>query len=353
MCSCHGLYIKLVGHSDCRPVPRDRKPRTPMASLRLNNQRRRSHSTPNTSPIARHSPNHPYTMRIDEIQGQEQCDAPHSTVSRRFPSSSADFNLYPKSRRRADYSSSRLNYKDLAHLRSKAFWELHRSIAENGEGFVRRMRDYERVRSRRISDPNYRGRRHVCSSNTTRNSSYMSDSDVSEDDDDDIQIFAGDLSNDTSQPRHPGSWVTSLDSPSPHLWSAEDVLNRPGYISPILPSPSPLAPHRAGQARSVPTSSNTVAPPSPFSSSSTISSTLPHTPFRHLEDDNCPVFPLSSSLLPSPSSGQTHLISPEKIVSDLSLALATGAGSINDYSCIENPPTFQQADEGNSGELWH
>jgi len=324
-----------------------------MASLRPNIHRRRSHSTSNTYHITRHSPKYSsYPTCIDEIQGQDHCDTPRSVVSKRFPSSSAEFNLFPKSRRRADYSSPRLNHNELTRLRSKAFWELHRSIAENGEGFVRRMRDYERIRSRQISDPSGRSRKRVCSSNTTRSSSYMPDSDVS--DDDEVQIFAGELSNPTSQPRQPGSWVTSLDGHSPNLWPTENCHpSRSGYIPPILSSPSPPTPHRAGKGRSVPASSNPVSPPSPIPSSSTISLASPHTPLRHLDVDDSSMLSPSPSPQPSPSFGRACFMSPEKIMSDLSLALANGAGSINDYSCIENVPTSQQIDGGDPGELWH
>jgi hypothetical protein len=37
---------------------------------------------------------------------------------------------------------------DVSRLRSTAFWELRRSVAESGESLVRRMRDYEHTRSR-------------------------------------------------------------------------------------------------------------------------------------------------------------------------------------------------------------
>ena len=85
----------------------------------------------------------------------EPHDTPRTIVPSGFalPSSSADFNLFPKSnrssRRRASYSpprsetglSNSLSQSELTRLRSSAFWELHQSITENGEGFVQRMRD--------------------------------------------------------------------------------------------------------------------------------------------------------------------------------------------------------------------
>lgn len=316
-----------------------------MVPLHPNNHRQRPRSTSNTSPITRHFPTQSYTMSIDEIQGREQCDAPRSVVSPRFPSSSADFNLFPKSRRRTEYSSPRPHRKELTHIRSKAFWELRRSIAENGEGFVRRMRDYECVRSRRIDSSN-RSRKRVCTSNTPGNPSYMSDSDVS--DDDDVQIFVGELSNDNSQSHHSGNWVTRLDGPSPNLWPTQDSVDESGYMMPILPPPLSFTPYRAGQARSAPLSPDSVASPSALSPPPALSSALPPIPLRHLDD--CSVFSPSSSLLPPHSFGPTH--STDKTVSDLGLALANGAGSINDYSYPENLPTFQSADGNDPGELW-
>jgi len=78
-------------------------------------------------------------------------------------------------------------------LRSSAFWELRRSIAENGEGFVRRMRVYEGSRSRqtihlKIKEAEKRGRKRLSS----KKHAAIHNSDDDDDDDDDIQICSGD-----------------------------------------------------------------------------------------------------------------------------------------------------------------
>jgi hypothetical protein len=46
-------------------------------------------------------------------------------------------------------------------------------------------------------------------------------------------------------------------------------------------------------------------------------------------------------------------MSSDKALADLSLALANGAGGINDYGYLENLTTFQSMDDGQPGELWH
>src|SRR5260221_4219433 len=64
----------------------------------------------------------------------------------------AEFHLFPSARptgvtrrsQKAEIEKEEcLGASHLTTLRSAAFWELRRSIIENGEGLIRRMRDYE------------------------------------------------------------------------------------------------------------------------------------------------------------------------------------------------------------------
>lgn len=132
-----------------------------------------------------------------------------------FAATSADFNLFPKEDRKTERSrrsthhadsisrlSADLEYDvhtevDLARLHSDAFWELHRSVAQNGEGLVMRMRDYEHSRSRsrseaqaKTKEAQRRGRKRA--SIVLPVPKPVPHADIS-DDDDDVQIFAGEL----------------------------------------------------------------------------------------------------------------------------------------------------------------
>lgn len=290
---------------------------------------------------------------MDCIQDKGQHDIPNLVAPSRFTfsTSPADFNMFSKSdrssRRRASYSSPRsdsrlpntLNHTELTRLRSSAFWELHRSVAENGEGFVQRMRDYEHVRSLQVSDPTRRGRKRVFDSQGTRNASYLLDSDAS-DDDDDIQIFAGEVSSSPGS-RHPHHSIRTFSLDVPDLRQSEGGYSESSrHTHPIIPSrPPSLTYNPGGGGFSIPGTSDSPSSPSMLLSSSS----------------NTPSSP-SSPIQPHPSASfdeQAPSMPSEKALSDLSLALANGAGSINDYACLENLTNFQQIDAGESGDLWH
>ncbi|KAF9452636.1 hypothetical protein P691DRAFT_177223 [Macrolepiota fuliginosa MF-IS2] len=295
---------------------------------------------------------------MDYVQDQHKHDTPHSVISSRsvFPTSPADFNILPKSdrasRRRASCPSPRsdnslsnsLNHTELTRLRSNAFWELRRSVAENGEGFVERMRDYEYLRSRQAPDSHRKGRRRIFNPQPSMNTTYSPDSDISDDDDDDIQIFAGEVSSiQNPRPCH-DSWAFSRDVFG--LYQSENGHSEgSGYAPSTVPCSSPpLTYHLDSEGLSMPTDSTSPTPPSttPSSLSSPVQSQ-----FIDI-DNNSPSTSLSSSFVGRPPS-----ISAERAVSDLTLALANGAGSISDYTCLQNLAGFRQLDAGQPGELWH
>jgi hypothetical protein len=306
---------------------------------------------------------------MDCPQPPEQHNTPGTTTpsSFSFSTSSVDFNIFPtsdrSSRRRASYSSSRSdggfpnppNHTELTRLRSNAFWELHQSVAENGDGFVRRMRDYERVRSGQITDPGHRGRKRVFHPHSTWSTTYIPDSDES-DDHNDIQILAGEFSvNPKSRLSQYGKSAISMDVPSYNIRNSDE-----GYYEASKHShqikPSASSSFSDGDGLTLPAAmSDGPLSPSLFSiSSATPSSPSPPVQSQKLDIDNCSFFSLPPSFSHSISTSYVDQtpISSDKAVADLTLALASGAVGINDYNQLQSLTNFQHMDEGDPGELW-
>jgi hypothetical protein len=269
-----------------------------------------------------------------------------------FATTPAEFNLtrgqhFPvKSRRGSNPRNSvdqpmshRENITELIRLRSLAFWELRRSIAENGEGFVRRMRDYEGSRSRqtihlKVKEAEKRGRKRL--------SSKKRAAIHNPDDDDDIQICSGDSSSNIQKFSFCGGRRSShavddhhqLDSPSTwHMRSCPSCGSQCfsnlqlDFFTPIQ-DPEPHFP-----------SSTVSSPPSsPRSLYEPPSSTSPPS-LSHTADD------LS---LPSLSTTSCH-----RVVAALNLALANGAGSVEDYSSLQEYQSHFQTEHHDHGDLWH
>ncbi|RDB28897.1 hypothetical protein Hypma_015386 [Hypsizygus marmoreus] len=398
-----------------------------MASLRLQPHRRRSQSASTSSPIPqtpilssraatkRTHPHHSCSpkdvsslqkwdvdvwrrgkrRRINTLPALE-FDIPPSALGDRYSSTapptpsfattSAEFSLYPKREQDSarlrghtqPQDSSCMEVTDsatcdttsLSHLRSNAFGELRRSVAENGEGLVQRMRDYEHSRSRsdvytKVKEARRRGRKRSSLFMPSRRlapSSHESDADG--DGEDDIQIFAGDiprislsgnsgqkaraLSLDMmdedprdygfptfigSQPSSPGA---TCDSASSKYRSDDDDFDESGVTSPLT-------------TQSLFSSS----PPNAFLPAAAVPS-LPESPNSSLVSLILP----SPSLFPSPSTphqtSHAHSSSTrsEKAIAALSLAMANGAGGISDYGDLLAMKTTPM--EGcQVGELWH
>jgi len=296
-----------------------------------------------------------------------------------FAATSAEFNLFPK-QKRARSNSRRshpqsdpplpsiehidLNTKtDLTRLRSDAFWELRRSIAESGEGLVRRMRDYESSRSRgaaysRAKDSLRRGRkRHSLSLRPRR----VIDAGDGSDEEDDVQIFSGEGSseagdyNGTRKKRafslgtadsgvHPSPFMdldgSERGSSSGAFFSAPSAYNSDDESMDLVDD-SPLSTSIIASSPGAPTLSHSftnstnssfVSLPGPLFGAHSTSSPPRHHPFRPT----------------SPSSSRS-----EKAIAALSLAMANGAGGLNDYGALrvmETPPIIE---DSLVGELWH
>jgi len=236
-----------------------------------------------------------------------------------FPSTSTAFDLRPHNSR---LSPSQPHHKPTSHpvsidhsisaLHAYAFWELQQSITEASEGFVQRMRDWESSRpqdsrqTHRLGTPfppytHPRGREFSRASEAT-----FEDDGLDSDNEDDVLI----LSDETSS-------VTRASSPG----VASPVNMRARSLSDMdLDSPqmTPTIP---------PELSHTVA-------SSSTSSLLSLTP---------------PPVMPPPSSRE------EKAIAALTLALASGAAGLNDYSAVREALGFSAAHaDGASevGEMW-
>ena len=293
-----------------------------------------------------------------------------------FAATSREFNLFPKHERNFRRShaqsdpplSSDIDLEseaELTRLRSDAFWELRRSVAESGEGLVRRMRDYESSRSRggvysKAKDSIRRGRKRHSVNLRPRRAIGPEDG---SDEEDSVQIYAGGESSEVDDygsirkkrafslgmadsGAHTSSF-TDLDgsercsSPSATFFSAPseynsddesmDLINdSPLSMSAITSSPSPDAP---ALIRSFTNSTNSsfVSLPPPYG----------------IHSKSSP--PQQFSLRPTSPS----LSHSEKAIAALSLAIANGAGGLNDYSALramEIPPIIE---DSQVGELWH
>jgi hypothetical protein len=196
------------------------------------------------------------------------------------------------------------------------------------------MRDYERTRSRQTLDHTRKGRKRASNVQLSHSTSSHFDSDLSNDNED-VQIVAG------------KDWPVSSDD---HFQQRGEFCSDDSrYIAPLV-SASLARPVDGEYPVSIythsPISTSTTSPSctSPSSLSSTQSLSL---------DGHTSVFSIPSS--PPSFSGQTASVPSEKALSELSLALANGAGSINDYNRLQNLAGIDSKamDEGGSGELWH
>jgi hypothetical protein len=298
-----------------------------------------------------------------------------------FPATSAEFKLFPKHTRTQSNSRQPNPQSDpplpsiddididtqahLTRLRSDAFWELRRSVEENGEGLVRRMRDYESSRSRgavysKAKDSLRRGRkRHSISVRPRR----AIDTGDGSDEEDGAKSFVGETGSSeagdycTARKKRAfslgmaesGAHSSSLvdlegsercSSPGAAFFSAPSAYNSddesmdlfndsPLSMSGIASSPgAPALSHSFTNS----TNSSFVSLPPPFYGVSSKSS-----PPRHYSLTNT-----------SPSSSRS-----EKAIAALTLAMANGAGGLNDYSALramEIPPIIE---DSQVGELWH
>ena len=324
----------------------------------------------------------------DSLTTSSSSSPPHTPF---FPASSADFLLLPshplcgggRSTRNLSSPSpaASLLYGDtcesseseLVRLRSAAFSELQRSVQENGEGFVKRMREFEDSRSKSAQHSRARGierrrrKRHSPSVPTTTTKSNVSD------DGDDVLIALGD------EPFHPRQKrSSSLGAMDDSDFQLHVETNSSGRISPTssIFNPFPFThhasvhPNTTSQPTELSTSfstsfdftnhplhTNAFRPALSHSSSDSLaSSTDEFLSISYREGANYP----PSSPMVSPTQLPSHLSagvissasSAEKAIAAITLAMANGAGGLGDYEAVR-ALNVTSADESQVGELWH
>lgn len=271
-----------------------------------------------------------------------------------FATTPAEFNLTSRSQHFPEKSqcpytrnnsvdptvSRRENLTELIRLRSSAFWELRQSIAENGEGLVRRMRDYEGSRSRhnihlKVKEAEKRDRKRVSFKNRT--TSHNS-SDVSSDDED-IQICSGDSNN---IPFRGGRGRSLLGAMNHHQLDSWHMQSCPTY--------GPQCSSNLQLDFFTPTEDTESSFPSSNISSSPNSPCLPYEPTKSspASPPLCEPLSLNTNDLPLLSTTSYH-----KVIASLNLALANGAGSVEDYSSLWEYQSRFQTEYYDHGDLWH
>lgn len=206
--------------------------------------------------------------------------------------------------------------QNVSALHSYAFWELHQSITEASEGFVQRMRDWELSRpqvSRQAHRPGAPFPSHIPPRGrevTPRTSSPLEvtseEDNLGSDNEDDVLILADETSSVTRD--------SSLSAASPSEKRACSL----GNMDLDSPQSTPAI---------LPELSHTTA----SSSTSSLHSLTP------------------PPIMPAPSSRE------EKAIAALTLALASGAAGLNDYSAVREALGVSAAHaDGASevGEMW-
>ncbi|KAJ7275249.1 hypothetical protein B0H12DRAFT_1086398 [Mycena haematopus] len=264
-----------------------------------------------------------------------------------FAATSAEFCLFPKNRpadrkRRATHhadSSRDLEFNtdaqiaDLTRLRSDAFWQLQRSVEENGEGFVKSMRVYETRRSRSSvkeaqREAQRRGRRRSPVNTPATQSTHEEESD----DNDDVQIFAGEpLYTSFANRGKQRAFSVGVVKENPHH-NRSDRCSSPGATcdsrSSIYLSDDDVFHFAAPETQVSPALSRT---------------------FSHSGNSSLISLDLPPPFAPKAISASSR---SEKAIAALTLAMANGAGGLDDYEALRSLHTFSP-DNCEVGEMWH
>ncbi|KAG6842545.1 hypothetical protein C0991_000071 [Blastosporella zonata] len=308
------------------------------------------------------------------LSDRHHATAPSSSI---FATTASDFHL--SSRRERDMKTRRrsnlfietrsmdidddehIDLRRLSRLRSNAFWELHRSVAENGEGLVRRMRDYEHSRSRtdaylKVKEAQKRGRKRSSVAALSRRTNHLhTDSDDDQEDadddadeeDDDIQIFAGEvprisLPGNTYQKR-----ALSLG-----VENTQYTTHRRRCSSPVATCDTIPSIYHSDDEQFLHSSSGTTSPiVSLHSLSPPLNPSLPDDMLSDHEHISLPAISLPTS--PSLCNLTSSVSRTEKAIAALSLAMASGAGGITDYDALVTLQAWPSLDDCRVGEMWH
>lgn len=288
----------------------------------------------------------------------------------RLPSSSAAFGLYPeRSSRRArrviprgalaydgmSYGANLLPSGELDQLHSRAVSELQRSVADSSEGEIQRLRDLEHSRAQRCDASSRHRRLHP-------DSPVLHDvqAEVVSDEEDDIEIVSSEAPSGSAyfHNRGPPCKKRAL---SLNMMDIDDIPDAAAADS------SPSLSAEPSERCSSPFSA--VTGPSAYSSDDDMSAadsagpsrySAPHAPgltnsYTPSSNQSCAsLSPSIFSPLSLPTPGGVHVpvsaSRPEKAVAVLTLAMANGACSIEDYSAIQQ---MRALDDSHTGDLFH
>ncbi len=320
-------------------------------------------------------------MAVDEVprftpsSPVQFCDG--FTLSTRLPSTSDAFQFFPNRSKNPQRISSSPQLPegfilsdnnpsptplDIDRLRSDAFCELHRSVAESDQGLVSRMRDWEGSLPSQFTSHSSlprketllaRGRHSPCQ--YISSPSTMTEN-LQDDEDDDIQVVSGDAS-------YPGTFVhwghpnkkralsmsvmevdhASIDDLSPSFISPESSERCSSPVDLSISENSFLTSDDECVDTSVLHPSKTPALTSTNTNSATSSLiSLPLPPSR--DQSYSGAFPISSTASRE-----------EKAIAALTLAMANGAAGLNDYADIRlfEENRISSMDESLIGEMWH
>ncbi|KAH9946801.1 hypothetical protein B0H21DRAFT_383352 [Amylocystis lapponica] len=331
------------------------------------------------------------------VPSEERISTPRLAVAG-LPCTSEAFELFPdrtKDRRALRRSShrhepmsivddERMVPDDLNRMRSDAFWELHRSVAESGEGLVQRMRDWETSRSGRAGSGRFHGGArygHRPRGRSTRYShSTINDAEAVEipgPDEDDVEIVSNNSTSGSShfhirspsyKKRALSLGMMDVDSPGidmhPPYAEAEDSerCSSPidAFSGPSVCSDDEELSHVDSDG--IPYSGPIFTPALSQALTSSANSSLISLPLSLPlpSPDDTQQIPLASGFILMPQSvpsGHVPLVSTasrsEKAVAALTLAIANGAGGLNDYEALRTAEGVSAFDECQVGEMWH
>lgn len=267
--------------------------------------------------------------------------------------------------------------KDVSKIRSNAFWELRRSVEESGEGLVQRMREYEDEQRARLQHSAWtmrdRGRsREYHGQNKIASPSTDEKIDDNEDEDN-IQIFSGftadlPISSPFLEGGHShlvtasandgidlcfeleGSDGATCDSEQSAYATDDDEFMNVTYTD--IHSQQSSSPLLTGTGCS---SSPAMDPVFQFSNTFiptlSLSNSSPHT--RNTSSISSPSH-LHPFTFTSPLSLSTTASRNERAIAALTLAMANGAGGLNDYTAARVfGPNLEEEQNVDVGELWH
>lgn len=292
---------------------------------------------------------------------EEWASVPSLLPPSAFPSTSEAFQLFPNRPRTirglphhpspasstrssvSSGSSSTFEDADVSRLRSTAFWELQRSITENGEGLVSRMRDWEEMRSHpalmhEMTDSNSCNELGQIKKRSVNWTESLSET-FEEEDDNLIQIIPTDDSFEDSA-------LSSYSHPQTPSHSAGTMdIDDIAYSVCLGPDSGDMCSSPTDESSCL-SSGYASEDDSTSSNSSRISLALHHanSVIIHPEHFGHPAPSAPSSASPS-----------EKAIAALTLVMANGAGGLNDYEAVRSLEDlhFTSLDDSLVGEMWN